>query len=194
MSQGPGLSERATPTFIDEDKPLVEALVAMRAKLAEVQGSVETRENLAAQQVAEIEQERDIAVRETAYARTKLAAHSDSHGGTPLSESIARELDEDRSDDLSRKLAMALAIQNELRTNVASLTADIEAEKLAREAAESLADAAHKRALELDETRNPAEAESLRMELFKVGKTARDEAAQKSEAHTKMQMLECCYG
>lgn len=190
LSQGPGLSERATPTFIDEDKPLVEALVAMRAKLAEVQGSVETRENLAAQQVAEIEQERDIAVREAAYAKTKLAAHSDSHGGTPLSESMAREPDEDRSDDLSRKLAMALAIQNELRANVASLTADIEAERRAREAAESLADAAHKRALELDETRNPAEAESLRMELFKVGKTARDEAAQKSEAHTKMQMLE----
>ncbi len=190
LSQGPGLSERATPTFIDDDKPLIEALVAMRTKLAEVQGSLESRERIAAQQVAEIEQERDIAVREAAYAKAKLAAHGDSHGGTPLSESMPRESDEDRSDDLSRKLATALAIQNELRAEISSMTAEIEAEKRARELADSLADAAHKRALELDQTRNPAEVESLRMELFNLGKTARDEAAQKSEAQTKMQMLE----
>lgn len=190
LSQGPGLSERATPSFVDEDKPLIEALVALRTKLAEVQGSVESRENIAAQQVAEIEQERDIAVREAAYAKTKLAAHSDSHDGTPLSESLSREPDEDRSDDLSRKLAAALAIQNELRTSISSMTAEIEVEKRAREVAEGLADAAHKRALELDQTRTPAEVESLRMELFNLGKTARDEAAQKSEAQTKMQTLE----
>lgn len=190
LSQGPGLSERATPSFIDEDKPLIEALVALRTKLAEVQGSVESRESVAAQQVAEIEQERDIAIREAAYAKAKLAAHSDSHGGTPLSDSMSREPEEDRSDDLGRKLAMALATQNDLRANLSSMTAEIEAERRAREVAESLADAAHKRALEIDQTRNPAEAESLRMELFNLGKTARDEAAQKSEAHTKMQTLE----
>ena len=190
LSQGPGLSERATPSFVDEDKPLIEALVALRTKLAEVQGSVESRESVAAQQVAEIEQERDIAIREAAYAKAKLAAHSDSHGGTPLSESISREPEEDRSDDLSRKLAMALATQNDLRANLSSMTAEIEAERRAKEIAESLADAAHKRALEIDQTRNPAEMESLKMELFNLGKTARDEAAQKSEAHVKLQTLE----
>lgn len=189
-SQGPGLSERATPSFVDEDKPLIEALVALRTKLAEVQGSVESRESVAAQQVAEIEQERDIAIREAAYAKAKLAAHSDSHGGTPLSESMSREPEEDRSDDLSRKLAVALATQNDLRANLASMSAEIEAERRAKEIAESLADAAHKRALEIDQARNPAEVESLRMELFNLGKTARDEAAQKSEAHVKLQTLE----
>lgn len=190
LSQGPGLSERATPSFVDEDKPLLEALVALRTKLAEVQGSVESRENRAAQQVAEIEQERDIAIREAAYAKTKLAAHSDSHGGTPLSESMSREPDEDRSDDLSRKLAGALAAQDDFRANIAAMSAEIEAEKRAREAAESLADAAHKRALEIDQTRNPAEVERLRMELFDLGKVARNEATQKAEAHTKLQTLE----
>ena len=192
LSQGPGLSERATPSFVDEDKPLLEALVALRTKLAEVQGSVESRENIAAQQVAEIEQERDIAIREAAYAKTKLAAaHGDSHDGTPLSESMSRDPDgESRSDDLSRKLAMALATQNDLRANISSMNAEIEAEKRAREAAESLADAAHKRALEIDQSRNPAEVESLRMELFNLGKTARDEATQISEAQSKLQTLE----
>lgn len=190
LSQGPGLSERATPSFIDEDKPLMEALVALRSKLAEVQGSVESRESVAAQQVAEIEQERDIAIREAAYAKAKLAAHSDSHGGTPLSESMSREPEDDRSDDLSRKLALALATQNDLRANLSAMTAEIEAERRAKEVAESLADAAHKRALEIDQSRNPAEVESLRMELFNLGKTARDEAAQKSEAHVKLQTLE----
>lgn len=190
LSQGPGLSERATPSFVDEDKPLMEALVALRAKLAEVQGSVESRESVAAQQVAEIEQERDIAIREAAYAKAKLAAHSDSHGGTPLSESMSREPDDDRSDDLGRKLALALATQSDLRATLSSMTAEIEAERRAKETAESLADAAHKRALEIDQSRNPGEVESLRMELFDLGKTARDEAAQKSEAHVKLQTLE----
>lgn len=190
LSQGPGLSERATPSFVDEDKPLIEALVALRSKLAEVQGSVESRESVAAQQVAEIEQERDIAIREAAYAKAKLAAHSDSHGGTPLSESMSREPEEDRSDDLSRKLALALATQNDLRATLSTMTTEIEAERRAKEIAESLADAAHKRALEIDQSHNPAEVESLRMELFNLGKTARDEAAQKSEAHVKLQTLE----
>lgn len=190
LSQGPGLSERATPSFVDEDKPLMEALVALRTKLAEVQGSVESRESVAAQQVAEIEQERDIAIREAAYAKAKLAAHSDSHGGTPLSESMVREPEDDRSEDLGRKLAMALATQNDLRAKLSSITAEIEAERRAKQVAESLAEAAHKRALEMDQSRNPAEVESLRTELFNLGKTARDEAAQKSEAHVKLQTLE----
>ena len=188
---GPALSQRATPSFGDEDKQLIEALIAMRARLAEVQGSIDSRENAAAQELGEMEQQRDVAVREAAFAKAKLAAHSASTTGTPLSEAMSREVSsDDRSDDLGRKLATALAAQAELRAKVSSLTAEVDAEKRIRQLAEETADAARKRVAELDQSRDPAETESLRMELYEVTRTAREEAASKSEAHTKLQLLE----
>lgn len=190
-SPGPSLNERATPIFGDEEKPLIEALIAMRAQLADVQGSVESRVNAAAQEIAEVEQQRDVAVREAAFAKAKLAAHGGSQAGTPLSEAIPREVStDDRSNDISRRLATALATQSELRTIITAMSSEIEAEKRAKELAESTAEAAQKRVNELDQLRNPGEMETLRMDLHEAGVTARNEAAQKSEAHAKMQLLE----
>lgn len=189
--QGPALDQRATPSFGDEDKPFIEALITMRAQLTEVQGSVDSRVNAAAQSVAEIEQQRDVAIREAAYAKAKLAAHGSSNTGTPVSESMAREVGEDdRSSDLSRKLAAALATQNELRVTVSTMTAQVEAERQVKELAEATAEAAQKRAAELDQSRNPGEIETLRMELHEIGINARNEAAQNSEAQAKLQLLE----
>ena len=190
-SQSPTLDEKAAQSFGDEDKPLIEALIAMRAQLAEVQGSLEAHEDAAAQEVAEVEAQRDTAIREAAYAKAKLAAHGGSRMGTPQSENMSRDLThEDRSSDLGRKLAAALATQQDLRSTIASMTQGIENEKRAREIAEGTADAAQRRAAEFDQSRNPGELETLRTELHLVGKAAREEAAHKSEAQSKAQILQ----
>ena len=190
-SQSPTLDEKAAQSFGDDDKPLLEALIAMRAQLAEVQGSLEAREDAAAQEVAEVEAQRDTAIREAAYAKAKLAAHGGSRIGTPQSESMSRDLpSEDRSSDLGRKLSAALLAQQELRSTITSMTNELDHEKRARELAEGTADAAHRRAAEFDQSRNPGELETLRTELHQVGKTAREEAAHKSEALSRAQLLE----
>lgn len=190
-SQNPILDEKAASSFGDEDKPLIEALITMRARVAEVQESVDSRVIAAAQNVAEIEQQRDVAIREAVYAKAKLAAHGGSYAGTPLSESMSREASsDDRSTDIGRKLASALATQNELQSTIHAMTAEVQAAKRARELAEGTAEVAQKRVEELDQSRNPDEIENLRMELHEAWKSSRDEAAQKSEAQAKLQMLE----
>ncbi|KAL9611684.1 MAG: hypothetical protein Q9167_003679 [Letrouitia subvulpina] len=179
-------------SFDESEKPLIEALIMMRAQLAEVQQSVDSRVNAAAQEVAEVEHQRDVAVREAVYAKAKLAAHGGgSHAGTPLSESMSRDLtNDDRSHDLGRKLAAALATQNELRATISSMTANVETERRARELAEGAVDAAQKRILDFEQIHNPGELESLRAELHEMGRTAREEAAHRSEAHSRAQILE----
>lgn len=192
QSSGPTLDEKAAESFADDDKPLIEALIAVRTELAEVRSEVAVRENTAAQHLAEVEHQRDNAVREAAFSRAKLAAH----GGlpdpaTPQSETMSRELStEGRSGDLGKKFAASLASQNELKATILALTSELQIEKKARELAEASAEVAHGRLSELDQSRNPCEIESLRSELHLIGKTAREEAALKSEAHARMEMLE----
>ena len=187
---GSPLDEKAAQSFGNDDKPLLEALIAVRAQLAEVQSNLESREDAAAQEVAAAEQQRDTAIREAAYAKARLAAHGGSHVGTPQSDVASRDLDpDDRSSDIARKLAAALATQSELRITITTLTNEIQNERHAREVAEGTADAAHKRAAEFDQARNPGELESLRSELHQIGKTAREESAAKSEAHSRAQLL-----
>ena len=189
-TSGSPLDERAAQSFGNDDKPLLEALIAVRTQLAEVQSNLESREDAAAQEVAAAEQQRDTAIREAAYAKARLAAHGGSHVGTPQSDAASRDLaPDDRSSDIARKLAAALATQNELRTTIASMEREVQYERQAREAAEGTADAAQKRAAEFDQARNPGELESLRSELHETGRTAREESAAKSEAHSRAQLL-----
>ena len=189
-TSGSPLDEKAAQSFGNEDQPLLEALITVRAQLAEVQSNLEAREDAAAQEVAAAEQQRDTAVREAAYAKARLAAHGGSHVGTPQSDAASRDLGpDDRSSDIARKLAAALATQNELRATIAAMTNEVQQERQAREAAEGTADAAHKRVAEFDQARNPGEIENLRSELHEIGKTAREESAAKSEAHSKAQLL-----
>ena len=186
-SQNSGLDQ----SFDEDERPLIEALVAVRAQLAEVQGTVTQRENVAAHQLAEIEHQRDNAVREATFAKAKLAAHGGSHAGTPQSESMSRDLgDDERSSDIGRKLAASLAVQTELRATIATITNDVQNEKRAREVAEGIADAAQRRAADFEGSRNPGELETLRSELHHSGKSAREEAAAKAEALAKLELLE----
>ncbi|KAL9004384.1 MAG: hypothetical protein Q9188_002800 [Gyalolechia gomerana] len=182
------LDERS---FGDDERPLIEALIAVRAQLAEVQQSVDSRVNAAAEEVAQVEHQRDVAVREAAYAKAKLAALGGSHVGTPLPDAMSKGMGgEDRSNDLGHKLAAALATQNELRTTIDSMTADLDREKHARELAEGTAEAAQAHAKELHEVYDPRELEKLREQLHNLGMTFRDEAAQKAEAHSRAGILE----
>lgn len=189
-TSGSPLDEKAAQSFGHEDQPLLEALIAVRAQLADVQSNLESREDAAAQEVAAAEQQRDTAIREAAYAKARLAALGGSHVGTPQSDAASRDLGpDDRSSDIARKLATSLATQNGLRATIAAMTIEVQHERQAREAAEGTADAAHKRAAEFDQARNPGELESLRSELHETGKTAREESAAKSEAHSRAQLL-----
>ena len=170
---------------------MLEALVAVRAQLAEVRESISERENAGAQEIAEVEAQRDTAIREAAYAKAKLAAHGGSRMGTPQSETNSRDIiSDDRSSDISRKLAASLATQQELHTTIASLNVEVECERRARELAEDTAEAVQKRAAEFDQSRNPGEVESLRTELHEIGRRMREEAVMKSEAHARAQLLE----
>ncbi len=185
------LDEGAIQSFGDDEKPLVEALISMRSQLAEVQASVDSRIDAAAQQVAEVEHQRDAAIKEAVYAKAKLAAHGGNLSDTPQSETMSKDIDDDsRSNDIGRKLAAALLAQKELRSTIESMTTEVQAERRARELAEGTADAAQKRVAQLDQSHNPGELESLRMELHQIGMTARDEATQKMETHSKARLLE----
>ena len=189
-SRGIDLSDPSAVDLGEKDKPLLEALLAMRSQLTEVQGSVESRIEAAAQQVAEVEQQRDTAIREAVYAKARLAAQGGSHAGTPQSDGASREMGiDDRSSDIGRKLAAALTTQTELRSTIEALKAEILSEKQAREVAEGIAEAAQKRIAEFNQSYNPGEIESLRMELHQVSRVARDESAAKTEIHSEREML-----
>ena len=177
--------------FRDEDKPLIEALIAMRSELAEVQGSVESRVQDAAQKVAEVESQRDAAIREAVYAKAKLAAHGGSARGTPQFDESSRDVeDPERSAEMNHKLAGALAAHSDLKSRLNAMEAELQSERRAREIAEDTSDAAQRRATELTQSHNPGEVESLRARLHEVERDARDHAAQKATAHSRAQMLE----
>ena len=186
------LEDKSAQSFDDDEKPLVQALIAMKAELAEVQSSVGSQIQAAAQQVAEAEQQRDAAIKEAVYAKAKLAAH----GGTSTATVAETEdpsttsADSARSTDMTRKLGSALAIQSELRAKVDSMTSELQAEKRARKGVEETAEAAHRRITELEQVHNPAEIESLRAELHEAQKTTRELAAQHTDAHAKAQLLD----
>jgi len=181
---------QSVSTASEADKPLVEALVAMKQELDDVQSTVSDRILEAAKRVALAEQQRDSAIKEAIYAKAKLAAHGGSQAGTPQLDDSARDLDSDRSTEISRKLGAALTLQNELRTKLESMTAQHETERHARDIAEQNSEAAHRRAAELEKDRQPGELEQLRADLHDAQRLARDHAADKNEAHSRAKMLE----
>ncbi|KAK5145141.1 hypothetical protein LTR04_001371, partial [Oleoguttula sp. CCFEE 6159] len=186
------LDGRAADTLGDEDRPLIEALLLMRAELANVQGSIDKQAIAAASKIAEIGKQRDAAINEAVLAKAKLAAQCGSHGNALQSDG-QRSLtpDVDRSMEMNRKLATSLATQTELSHKLDSLVQETEAERRARQLAEETADAAQKRVTELDMHRQQyaSEIESLKAELHEVRKVAREEAANRAEAHASSQLL-----
>ena len=194
-SSSPILDQRAAESFDDGDKPLIEALIAMKTELANVQGSIDKQAVLAAKQIAEVEKQRDAAVSEAVYAKAKLAAHSGSQSSTPQPDSDARDLgamSSERSTDIGKKLAAALAEQRELQNRVDLLTSELEAERRSRKFAEESANSSQSRLTELETYRqqHSAKVEHLKTELHNFQKKAREEAIVCAEAVAAAQLLQ----
>lgn len=189
-SASPTLDDRATMSFGDDDRPLMEAFMTMRGELMKMQQGMEQQAKSTAQKIAEVEHQRDAAVTEAAYARAKLAAHGGSQRSTPQLGSMRDGDEAERTTDISRRLALSLAAVNEHKSKIETLSHDIEAERRAREAAEESAEAAQHRFDELSSSRNPGEVEALRAELHETQSFARAEAGRRAELDQKMRMLE----
>jgi len=195
-SGNPILDQQAAEIFGDDDRPLIEALLKMKSELTRVQGSIDSQAEAAAVRIAEIEKQRDSAISEAVYARTKLAAHGGtaSQRGTPQPDALRGSIspDLDRANEMSRRLAGALSTQKELNAKIESIQSELESERRARTLAEETAEAAEKRISELDnyKQRSAGEVESLRAELHEIQKQARQEAAAAAEATSARQLLE----
>lgn len=188
-SLSPLLDGRSAETFDDDDKPLIEALLAMRTELANVQASVDKQAVLAAKQIAEAEKQRDAAIQEAVYAKAKLAARAGSAGNTPQLDSDKDT--EDRAEELGRKLAYALNTQKELQDQLERITAECEAEKKARKLADDTAAAAHKRMTDLEnyKQQNASEVEHLKAELHRAQREAREQSVAAAEAVAAAEIL-----
>lgn len=194
-SSSPILDQRAAESFDDDDKPLIEALIAMKTELANVQGSIDKQAVLAGKKIAEVEKQRDAAVSEAVYAKAKLAAHSGSQSSTPQPDTDARDLGNmaaDRSTDISRKLAAALAEQRDLKNKVDMLTSELDTEKRGRSLAEDTTNSTQSRMTELEtyKQQNSAEVERLKSEVHELQIKAREEAYVCAEAVAAAQLLQ----
>lgn len=177
--------------FADDDRPLVEALLQMRAELARVQEHIDDQSRQAAERIAEMEKQRDVAIAEAVFAKARLAGQPGG-GGSPRLDGVKDDPKAAaRSDDVSRRLASSLEANAELQHRVDALTQSVEAEKRARELAEETAEAAQKRVAELDAYRqqHAAEVELLRAELHETQKEAREATAAHSELDSRHQLL-----
>lgn len=187
--------ERAAESFDEADRPLIEALIAMRNELANVQGSIDQQAILAAKKIAEVEKQRDAAVSEAVYAKAKLAGYGGSQDSTPQLDNESRDLGTmaaDRSNDIAKKLAAALAAQNELRNRADLLTAEVEAEKRGRQLAEDTVNAVQQHLAELEsyKQQNGSEVERLKAELHHAQTELREETTVCAESVARAQLLQ----
>ncbi|KAJ5590966.1 hypothetical protein N7450_004938 [Penicillium hetheringtonii] len=187
-SSSPALDERSRDSLNDEDRPLVEAFLAMRAELAKMQATVDRQAAIASKRIAEVEHQRDVAVNEAAYSRARLAAHGGSQRGTPQPD-VSRDGEDERPTDMGRRLALALASQAELKAKLDVLTTELSQEKQAKDLAEDTNEATRKRLAELEMSNNALEAENLRAELHRAEATAREEALLRSEAEATLRQV-----
>ncbi|KJZ74801.1 hypothetical protein HIM_05918 [Hirsutella minnesotensis 3608] len=187
----PTLDAKATETFDDDDRPLVEALLAMRTELAKVQNAVDKQAVLAAKQIAEAEKQRDAAIKEAIYAKARAAAHlGGSASSTPQMDSDRGDVS-DRASDMSRKLAAALHLQRELQSQLDSMKVDLETERVARKLADETATAAQKRMADLENYKQmtSTEMERLKAELHLAQRESRDQSVVCAEATAALELL-----
>ncbi|KAH6605626.1 cell polarity protein (Tea1) [Trichoderma cornu-damae] len=190
-SMGPALDGKAVESFDDEDRPLIEALLAMRTELANVQNAVDKQAIVAAKQIAEAERQRDVAIQEAFYAKAKLAAQT---GGSPSSTPQPDGERDDvgaRSAEMSKKLASALNNQKGLQTQLDSAKSELEAEKRARKLADDTTMAAQKRMVDLEayKQQTSGEVERLKAELHFSQREARQQAVANAEAVATLELL-----
>ncbi|CAK7198773.1 Negative regulator of mitotic exit [Sporothrix eucalyptigena] len=190
----PVLDSRVAETFNEDDRPLIEALLAMRTELANVQSSVDKQAILAAKQIAEADKQRDAAIQEAVYAKAKLAAHlgNNSANSTPQLGGAGGDRDiDDRVEETSRKLATALSAQKELQSQLERSTAEVDAEKRARQLADDTLAAAQRRMTDLETYKQQTsyELERLKAELHTAQREAREHSVAAAEAVSAAQLL-----
>jgi len=189
QASSPTFDERVVSQVADDDRPLVEAFMAMRAELVKMQEALEQQSSTTAKRIAEVEHQRDAAVTEAAYARAKLAAHGGSQRSTPQLDAPRDPDEAERFTDISRRLALSLAAQADHKTKIEAFSTELAAERRAREAAEESVEALQRRLDELSQGRNPAELEGLRAELHEAQSSARAEAGSRAEAEEHLRTL-----
>ncbi|OQO03087.1 hypothetical protein B0A48_11342 [Cryoendolithus antarcticus] len=180
-TDSPVMDDRATEIFSDDDKPLIEALLKMRAELARVQETIDEQSKSASARIAEMERQRDAAVGEAVFAKAKLAGHGDREGPS----------EQERDGGLNKRLATSIATHGDLNRQIAALTRELEMERQARAMAEQTAEAAQKRVTELD-TRHQqlsTETEDLRSGLHEAQTTSREVSANHHELLTQHRLL-----
>lgn len=178
-------------TFGDDDKPLIEALLAMRQELANVQSSVDKQAVLAAKQIAEAERQRDAAIREAIYAKARLAAQNGTAASTSQTEAERGADAGDHGAEMSRKLAAALNLQKEFQNNLARTSSDLAAEKRARQLADETLAVTQKRMTELESYKQETslEIERLRAELHISQREAREQSVLAADAVAASKLL-----
>ncbi|UJO24961.1 Tip elongation aberrant protein 1 [Fulvia fulva] len=183
-AESPVFDERAGESFGEDDRPLIEALLKMRAELARVQETIDEQAKQAGERIAQIEKERDTAINEAVFAKAKLAGQ-----GSLKPDGDSRSID--RSDDISRRLASSIEAQRELSTRIDGLIREVETEKRLREQFEDTANAAQARVAELDAYRqqNSAQVESLKAELHEAQREAREATANHNEILSQHRLL-----
>ncbi|CAK7566212.1 MAG: Negative regulator of mitotic exit [Sporothrix epigloea] len=194
LALSPNFDSSATETFNEEDRPLIEALLAMRTELANVQSSVDKQAILAARQIAEADKQRDAAIQEALYAKAKLAAYlgNSNAKGTLQLGGPGGELDmNDRVEETSRKLVSALSLQKDLQTQLERATSEIEAEKRARQLADDTVLTAQRRMADLETYKQQTsyELERLKSELYTAQREAREHSVAAAEAVSAAQLL-----
>lgn len=189
-SLSPILDTRAAETFDDDDRPLIEALLAMRTEVANVQASLDKQAVLAAKHIAEAEKQRDAAIQEAVHAKARLAAQGGIDANSPRSDT-ARDGSE-RSNELGRKLATALNAQKELQNALDRMSTEVESERRARKIADDTVIAAEKRmvALEAYKQQSSSELEQLKAELHMVQREAREKSVLAYETQAALQLLQ----
>jgi chromosome segregation ATPase len=179
-SSNPVLDQRAAESFDDDDKPLIEALIAMKTELTNVQASIDKQAIIAAKKIAEVEKQRDAAVSEAVYAKARFAAQGGSQASTPQPDSEGRDIgamSSERSTDISRKLAASLAEQRQLKNRLEILNSELESERRVRQLAEDSSSAHQSRMTQLEayKQQNASEVERLKAELHEFQSKARED-------------------
>ena len=185
------LDAKAAETFDDEDRPLIEALLAMKTELANVQSAVDKQAVVAAKQIAEAEKQRDAAIQEAVYAKAKLTAYSGGSSSSTPQLDGERDDPADRSGEIGKKLATALHLHKDLKQQLESLRTELSAEKNARQLADDTTSAAQKRMADLETYRQQTstEVERLKAELHLVQREAREKSVACAEAVAALELI-----
>lgn len=179
-----------TSSIGEQHQRIPEQISRIRNAFSDGSNDIPKKMQKLVQHIAELERQRDAAVKDAANANARLSASADSPSGSPSLGS--REIDHhhDHSNAVSRKLATTIAAHKALQSKLSAVEADHASEKQARELAESNVEAAHRRALHFDEVHDPGELETLRSDLHQAQTEARANAILLNELQSHSQIVD----